>query len=416
MREGSLLERVYREQGLSIRKSLKTEHMVQLLEAYVIYWLLRADADSALALLANRTLLEQSIPHWEQVSAFVAGRVLEIEYMRRTAPKPALDEKLSRRGHNALVSQFSFDDAHRIVGGITKSFASFWDSECASMKVALFNMDSHRTGRVPLSRFYTNGLEADWRFGESEAYLRELGALDETGWRGKQVIISNYMQAASNCVISTPHYLVCCTSDCETLLDDIEMAVGTPKADPTRLFEVVSSMPAQSTLDDDFPPPLVSSLPRQLEQIAAAHGGEVPLHGRLFAQWLHYAFPRECAFPHKAGVAAAVTPSEYGEDFYASPEEMKKHAADLNVSIIPASIKKEELQWMSQWSQEEELIADHVTALQAPWEQHRGSTVGFAALLSVTALGVATLARVGLPRCARKAASDLGLSHKGHFV
>merc|ERR1719409_1156545 len=32
--------------------------------------------------------------------------------------------------------------------------------------------------------------------------------------------------------------------------------------------------------------------------IAARNGGEVPLHGRMFAQWLHYAFPHECPYPH----------------------------------------------------------------------------------------------------------------------
>ena len=31
----------------------------------------------------------------------------------------------------------------------------------------------------------------------------------------------------------------------------------------------------------------------QLQSIAKEHGGQVPIHGRLFAQWLHYVFPRE---------------------------------------------------------------------------------------------------------------------------
>jgi len=95
------------------------------------------------------------------------------------------------QGHNAFSAKFSFEDAHALVGGFTKSFAAFWDSECQSMKEALYKMDTHRTGRVPLSRFHGHGLDADWRFGESEPYLRDLGALDETG-RGKQVLIANY--------------------------------------------------------------------------------------------------------------------------------------------------------------------------------------------------------------------------------
>ena len=35
------------------------------------------------------------------------------------------------------------------------------------------------------------------------------------------------------------------------------------------------------------------------------HGGKVPIHGRLFAQWLHYVFPRDCAFPYKSGQTQA---------------------------------------------------------------------------------------------------------------
>ena len=34
-----------------------------------------------------------------------------------------------------------------------------------------------------------------------------------------------------------------------------------------------------------------------MEMIADKHHGEVPLHGRLFSQWLHYVFPQECPYP-----------------------------------------------------------------------------------------------------------------------
>merc|ERR1719420_125490 len=99
------------------------------------------------------------------------------------------------------------------------------------MKLSLVEMDKHHTGRVPISTFYASALEDEWRFGESEAYLRDLGALDETSrWHGKQVIIPNYIQGASNCIVSTSHYLVCCANECEPLLGEIEAAVGAPAA------------------------------------------------------------------------------------------------------------------------------------------------------------------------------------------
>ena len=113
------------------------------------------------------------------------------------------------------------------------------------MKQKLVSLDKRRTGRVPLSKFYGKSLtDAEWRFGESESYLRsltsrdekafnvlvhmffqtlarpghckmsrgELGALDETSWLGKQVIISNYIQGASNCALLLRGHvdILCC--------------------------------------------------------------------------------------------------------------------------------------------------------------------------------------------------------------
>ncbi len=48
------------------------------------------------------------------------------------------------------------------------------------MKNSLVEMDEEGTGQVRLSDFYGTGLEKDWRFGESEEYLRQLGVLDES--------------------------------------------------------------------------------------------------------------------------------------------------------------------------------------------------------------------------------------------
>jgi len=253
--------------------------------------------------------------------------------------------------------------------------------------------------------------------------LRQLGVLDETSWRGKQVIIPNYMQGASNCVVSTPHYLVCCRSDCEGLLGELEESVGAPTASPERLLEVVGGLMAQSSLDDDTPTLLTSSLRNQLALIAATNQGEVPLHGRLFGQWLHYVFPRECAFPHKAGVAASISPHEFG-DFAATNGEMLLHALDKrNATIGP--VNKEEAEWMTQWSPEEELVAEHAATskldLFAPWERRGGA----ARILSIVSFfGVSAL----LLRVLRSGFSKLGgfassssrpscvFSEKQHYV
>jgi len=358
--ESSLLEQVYAEKSIPTSHSLSSSELGPILDDYMVHWMMGSDVEGIKALLSNRTFLESAFPHWQVLKSFVRGQVRAVDFRRQREPRAA-----SRPGHHALAPRYSFGDAHEVVGGISSSFASFWESECISMKAALVAMDTHGTGRVPLSRFYASALDSDWRFGESETYLRELGALDETSsWRGKQVIIPNYIQAASNCIVSTAHYLVCCINECEGLLGDIEVSLGAPAAEPARILALVLNMTSQATVDDDEAPAIAAGLEQQLQQIAAANDGLVPLHGRLFAQWLHYAFPRECPFPHKRGTAAAVTPLEFGVEYLASGNEMEKHASTENAT---SELDMGDLQWMSQWSSEEELLTDSVE-LRAPWE------------------------------------------------
>merc|ERR1719373_905599 len=123
---------------------------------------------------------------------------------------------------------------------------------------------------------------------------------------------------------------------------------------------------ASSSTLDETRVKLTRTLSTQLEQIGDTHGGKVPLHGRLFAQWLHYVFPRECVFPHKSGTASLASPHEFG-DYIASVQEMKAHAAGANASEKVSAPKPDELEWMAQWSSEEELFTKD-SALQAPWE------------------------------------------------
>merc|ERR1719407_1026 len=120
------------------------------------------------------------------------------------------------------------------------------------MKTALAEMDTHHTGRVPLAKFYKTSIDGEWRFGESEAYLRELGALDETSsWRGPQVIIPNYLQVTSNCIVSRPHYLVCCVNECESLMGELEVAIDAPAALPSTILAVVGNMTVPTNLDKE---------------------------------------------------------------------------------------------------------------------------------------------------------------------
>jgi len=381
--ETHLLEKVYGQFGLETEKVLTFRQQKRLLEAYMVHWMLGEDPPAINILLRNRTLLETSFPHWHDLKHFVEGRLRTLEFERAKNVQPEFGRYLMDR-------RFTFDDAHKVVGSVTKTFQDFWQSECHTMKTQLVDMDKDGTGRVRLSDFYGTGLEKDWRFGESETYLRELGVLDESSpWKGKQVIIPNYLQAASNCIVSSPHYLVCCRNECEEMLGDIEGAIQHPTATVQELMAIVQNITSPSSPTDD-PPVLQGALADQLQKVAEAHGGSVPLHGRLFAQWMHYAFPRECPFPHKAGAFAqhTLTPGAFGGGYIASKDQMQEHASALPDETSPENLDDD---WMSQWSEEEELFADYSGKMQPPWAKKGGLAYGFLAavvILILVATGV----------------------------
>mmetsp|Transcript_97968 Transcript_97968/g.136064 ORF Transcript_97968/g.136064 Transcript_97968/m.136064 type:complete len:569 (+) Transcript_97968:81-1787(+) len=402
--ESTLLATVYEKQRKPLARPLSRQGVHQLLEAYLVHWLLGSDEEGIRMLLNSERLRRKTFPHWEELVAFAHGQVKALDW-----------ERAHSSGSSGLTAgRYSFEDAHEIVGGITHSFASFWESECTEMKEQLIAMDSQHTGRVPLSKFYGTGLEADWRFAESEAYLRELGALDETGRAGKQVIIPNYIQAASNCIVATNHYMVCCINDCNPLLTELDRSLRSPTAEPQRILAVVRNMSSGTSLEDEAEAVRVdATMAAQLKTIAANHGGEVPIHGRLFLQWLHYVFPRQCPFPHKSGTTVHRAPLEFEGEYVASQETMKAEASALPSESLPAfnvtNGTEAELQWMSQWSEEEELIAGYEGAGPTGWRP-------LPQILGAGCFGVAVL--LGTVRFNRKPSDEglLPIHRKAHFV
>merc|ERR1719163_363908 len=162
----------------------------------------------------------------------------------------------------------------------------------------MMKMESGNTGRVKLRDFYGSALGGEWQFSESAAYLRQLGALDESKSEDPSVIIPNYLSGPSNCIASSSFYSVCCMDECEALLGHLEKRVAAPDATVEFVSELVSALPSSTV---SAPRQLSAGLRNHLEDIASHHGGRVPLHGRLFAQFMHHAYPRECPYPHVSG-------------------------------------------------------------------------------------------------------------------
>jgi len=274
-----------------------------------------------------------------------------VHSMRRnlTESDGSAEQKASGELDFALVA--------RVAERVGEQFGSFQDAECREIKSSLVSIEERGTGRVRLSDFYKPSLGGAWHFEESVSYLRELGALDETDSEPR-VVIANYISSPSNCIASSSFYSVCCMDECEGLLGHLESKIAAPEATSARIATIVADLSSSSVA---APRQLSATLLRRLDEIAAEHGGNVQLHGRLFAQWMHHAYPRECPFPHLSGTTNPQTPDEWlattGQKTAASNAEMRAHVykgwvKDNQFDKQKSQFDVEDLPW----SPEEELL------------------------------------------------------------
>jgi len=327
--------------------------------------------------------MTQIFPGWGQTQQFVREIRSEIERTTNT-------RKLSFSGMTNVVEE------------VGERFGHFQDAECGQMKTRLISMGDGGIGRVPLADFYKTSIDGNtFEFQESEGYLRELGALDDTDPAHPSVIIPNYIQSSTNCIASESMYSVCCLNECEQLMSHLEKEIDAPEAEPSRIAAIVADL-SSSTVEG--PRTLSSTLLGRLDEAAATHGGTVQLHGRLFGQWMHHAFPRECPFPHVSGATNPQTPDEWmsakGEESFASKQEMRRYAS-------MSKPKTDEVQELNHWTAEEELLVP----LTAKAEKQGRSTLWFiftVVMLSAALISVAS--RAAAPVKIAKAALQ-GLSN-----
>jgi len=179
-------------------------------------------------------------------------------------------------------------------------------------------------------------------------YLQSIGALDEGHHKQKQVRIANYITGPSNCISKTKYYAVCCLNECEELINELEGEIRAPIASVEHLVRLVRSL---SSATVEAPRQVSTDLVAKLQGIADHHGGSVPLHGRLFAQWMHFAFPNECPYPERIS-AEVLSPKSWdldGEGLTLSAEERAQYAV-ANETTHVAQLS------MAHWSDEEDLL------------------------------------------------------------
>merc|ERR1719352_1058043 len=117
-------------------------------------------------------------------------------------------------------------------------------------------------------------------------------------------------------------------------MSKLETQIASPYGSPQQIASMVSLTHSDTV---DAPRNLTSMMLTRLDAIAAQHGGKVQLHGRLFAQWMHHAFPHECPYPHLSGTVFQQSPDEFaesGNDVQASNEEMRQFTESNKIHDI----------------------------------------------------------------------------------
>eukprot|EP00929_Paragymnodinium_shiwhaense_P078920 TRINITY_DN4095_c0_g1_i2.p1 TRINITY_DN4095_c0_g1~~TRINITY_DN4095_c0_g1_i2.p1 ORF type:complete len:514 (-),score=128.68 TRINITY_DN4095_c0_g1_i2:246-1787(-) len=315
-----LLKGVYKFWGQDIHKHVKKDAWHKILQTYMFTYF--RDANLTKETKAHR---EHLLQHWRRAHPEVADLDSWLEGLQKKVAPHAIEKGV-----------VDFHTASEVVEQAGLRYAiEVNDKECRDLKhFMLSKEDPEKPGRMLLSAFYQREerTASRWVFREKLDYLRDIGAADEHNPHKPGVIITNYMQAKPNCLSSVitvwgqyknAIYDLCCRNECEDLLAHLEKALKAPTATPAHIAEVVSHMSSDTV---KAPRQLSGVLLERLHKAAHAHSGQVAIHGRLFAQWMHHAFPRECPFPQEAGKSRPISPDEWTkkgkESVYATDDDM----------------------------------------------------------------------------------------------
>jgi len=365
----SKLEAIYKAHRLPADGDVAVAAVDEAVETYLASYILGTDVDGITQLQIQKCKKDvaSAYPNWPQTQQF------------------ARDIRESLIGSQDLLT---FADAVSVVTEIGERYGQWQNSECLALKEELTDLSPARdraSGRVRLSDFYGGALnKGKWHFGESVNYLRQLGALDESDPADLKVIVTNYIHSPSNCLASSAFYSVCCLDECESIMDGIETKLQKAEATPSQIAATVATLTPASTLTE--------LLQARLDEIAQYHGGTVPLHGRLFAQWMHNAFPHKCAYPHMSGTTKPLR----ADDFQAHTGLPVSASRDEMTQFVEGSPKRRQSSSVKgPWHFEEELFVSW--QFVKPHEQTFAAIVRSLVVVLMLMSGTVGLLRTSFP-------------------
>jgi hypothetical protein len=167
--------------------------------------------------------------------------------------------------------------------------------------------------------------------------------------------------------------------ECENILGQLEQQIASPRASPQTIIKQVSMIPSATMPSNRIIAPW---LRQRLDEVAKHHGGSVPLHGRLFAQWLHYAYPRECQFPHVSGTTNPQRPEDIVTATNGTEEDLSASEAVMKQTIAQAPPRKNRVPGVQtdaneesgMWCLNEELVVWHANEQRAAWSLYASTS------------------------------------------
>jgi len=379
-------DRAYRMTGAPIEGRANEQQFTKAITIWMTMLIIgpRTDRVTNEQILGAETRIGRFFPHWDDLLLWVQDVRQSVAYTQRG------------RQNSFVGGSLPLEAMHHVASAVQRRYGRWHDSLCVDMKSELLELeDTRSSGRVSLGAFYGGKSgDKDWRFTESVDYLRQVGALDESDPKRLRVIVPNYLSGPNNCIDASELHTYCCKDECWELMAEVERGIAAPMGGPGDIAKIVSQIPSDTV---EAPRNLTSELMSKLADVASRHGGRVPLHGRLFAQWMHHAFPNECSHPHVSGTTAPKTSSAFkksGGNVSVTAEERDQHMA----AHAPLQKLQEGEVESLLWSEEEELLSYDDFNLRSPWEigSLRSFAIPVSLLLLATFLSVtASSARSG---------------------
>jgi len=350
-----LLSMAYEAHNLSMHEALESEVQENLvIRTFMLFYTMPWSQNARNNITALHEQIETAPddnPDWNITMLWVEDLKGAIKYQGRAEDNP-FSKRSAYFGTYPLMSH--------LVEQVIDGFGMFQDVQCRELKNMMLALEGweRNDGRVLLTNFYSPYLQGIHEyFLERPAYLRSLGSLDETDPKRLSVIVPNFLYGRSFCIATDAGIQsFCCVDQCNALMEALERSIAHPVASPGLIAELVEALPSDTVA---APRNLSRSLRWKLDTIAEQHDGYVPLHGRLFEQWMHHAFPNECSQPRAVGdTEAPMTHDEWRDRRNISTQVTKKvmqQLTDLESQAVGPACHDEAC--MS-WTHEEELVSD----------------------------------------------------------